>query len=98
MDSLLSEPAISANNYLKIKYGKTTFNNCNSSIMYMFTDEINPDFEHRINPSPTEELCSSTGINARLVSGTKTSPVLDVIDIEAGDTYHAMPVLPIPHA
>lgn len=31
---------------------------------------------------------------ARLTSGTKTSPILGVSDIEAGDTYHAMPLDP----
>lgn len=40
----------------------------------MITDDTNLDFECLINPSSADELSSSTGNNARLVSGTKTSP------------------------
>lgn len=68
-----SLPAILANKYL---VGKITINfkNCNGSILYMVTVDTNLDFEHLINPSSADELSSSTGNNARLVSGTKTSP------------------------
>lgn len=40
----------------------------------MITDDTNLDFEHLINPSSADELSSSTGNNALLVSGTQTSP------------------------
>lgn len=76
------------------KYGNITinFNNCNLSILYTLSDETN--LQSFLYPSPADELCSSSGNNARLTSGTKTSPILGVSDIEAGDTYHAMPLDP----
>lgn len=56
----------------------------------MITDDTNLDFEQLINPSSADELSSSTGNNARL----RLLPILGVSDIEAGDTYHAMPLDP----